>query len=91
MITGTPTPTGRNRRWLIEPGDDFKGGDGSTIKVYRVRRKGQESHDAVNVWFSQSTVRCTKCSGLLQAMLSSCEHARAVSRYIDRNAEVRYV
>ena len=40
----------------------------------------------IDVWVSDGLVMCTVCSGPLQAMLSSCPHARAVKRYIKKHA-----
>ena len=36
----------------------------------------------VCVWYNNDIARCTKCSGPLTAMLSSCKHAKALKRHM---------
>lgn len=40
---------------------------------------------AAQVWVSDDgRCRCTQCSGALVAMLTTCKHARAVKRWLER-------
>lgn len=54
--------------------------------VYKVTVRGRPSWEYVHVWFDATldTCRCTACSGALSAMLTTCPHAKAVRRVIDK-------
>lgn len=52
---------------------------GGDTEVWAVKVTG--NLDPVSVWRSpDGTCRCTRCSGPLTAMLTSCPHAKAVKR-----------
>lgn len=53
---------------------------GSDTEVWSVRMVGRS--EPVGVWRDAESGKCycTRCSGPLAAMLTSCEHARAVKR-----------
>lgn len=74
------------KKFTIEEVEPFVSGHGDKVRVFLVIEPGQERWDAAHVWLSDRA-RCTKCSGLLSAMLSSCKHARAVKRHHDIHDE----
>ena len=67
------------KRWVVEEVDGF-----SHTRVFTVHRQGQQRFMAKDVWYSNGRVKCCGCSGPLQAMLSTCAHARAVARHIHK-------
>ena len=74
----TDSDVGR-KRWLVEEAEGFR-----HTRVFNVRRQGQDKWMAKDVWYSDGRAQCCACSGPLQAMLSTCAHARAVARHIDK-------
>lgn len=66
------------RRFQIEELEGF-----AKVRVFLVRRRGQEKYQGVNVWWADGQARCVKCSGPLTAMLTSCSHAKAIKRFMD--------
>lgn len=63
---------------------------GHDVRVYIVTwsTSGPLGHASANVWVDEARsgrAQCTNCSGPLQAMLSTCSHARAVKRFLAKN------
>jgi len=75
-----------NLRYSIQKADGFGGTD-----VYHVADAQDASNNPygpakpIEVWVHGERAQCTCCSGPLEAMLSSCPHARAVMRYIKKH------
>ena len=72
------TKTSKRARFVVEETKGF-----SRTRVFLVRRPEQQAWESINVWVSENgRAQCVSCSGPLQAMLSSCPHAKAVARKI---------
>ena len=71
------------KKYTVTPGDPIVGH--VTTPTYRVHEVGDEVWMYTAVWIISGKPSCVYCQGPLQAMLSSCPHARAVKRYLDRD------
>jgi len=71
------------RRYNIEETPSFQDASGATVRVFRVWSGEGEmaKYNGADVWWDGKLARCTRCSGMLSAMLSTCPHARAVKRH----------
>lgn len=69
--------------YLVEPAGITIGE--SATEVYNVRES--LSGRVSQVWrYADGTCRCTRCSGPLVAMLTTCAHATALRRHFDKQA-----
>lgn len=60
-------------------------GTQSNLRIFSVEIEGEPEWEWPDVWVNPiDKPRCTSCSGLLVAMSASCEHARAVARFLKR-------
>jgi hypothetical protein len=66
-------------KWVVTKTDETISGH---TEVWLVNVPNSPGYNAVAVWRDIDTgiCRCTACSGLLVAMLSTCVHAQAVKR-----------
>lgn len=66
-------------KYRIERGEGF--GDTKVFTVYDPPdRYGYQR--PVDVWFDGNSCRCCSCSSILIAMSRSCQHAKAVRRFL---------
>jgi hypothetical protein len=73
-----------SRRYLVEQAEGWPGAE-----VWRVTDTKEKNplEKQVDVWVSGGDYSCTKCTGPLKAMLSSCPHTNAVRRKINTSKE----
>jgi len=67
-------------KYIISHDGEISGG---RAQIYKVQSAGAQPWQFTHVWHSEDDrLNCCKCSGPLQAMLSSCKHCNAVRRHL---------
>lgn len=76
------------RKYDIIEREGFDSYDDTRTRVFEVlgppNRFGYR--EPIGVWAGHGMVGCTACSGPLVSMSQTCRHARAVKRYLAREA-----
>lgn len=55
-------------------------------RIFKIQKKGASEFTAVTVWWDMNRPFCHACSGPLTAMSSSCNHASALRRHMNKRA-----
>lgn len=77
-----------NRRYIIAETEPFRSYNGKNVRVFLLTDKMDwRPVLPIPVWYSGEVVACTCCSTTLRGMSSSCAHARAVKRHIQKKED----